>query len=159
MNRTCIISANSCIFFEFITCCIYIHIYVYCSPEKTGLSWKQCWVGGYLRITRGASVWLYTKLQLSCSAFAAKLCLHRWGTVRMIGKEVVVRDDLELAGGDSAWVCCISRWSQFEFAGGMMTLWVECCSNALAKPKNDCWRMAKAGCIQQQFSQSSSIQA
>ncbi len=108
----------------------------------------------YLRIMRGTSLWLYTKRLPACSAFAAKLQLHLWGTVRMIGEKIIIRD--ESAGRDSAWMGCISRWSPFNFAGRMMTLWVDY-SGALAvlQLRAQEWlqhtRTAKTGCIQQQY--------
>ncbi len=43
--------------------------------------------GGYFRVTRGACVWLYTKRSPACSAFAAKLQLHRWGTPWYCGND------------------------------------------------------------------------
>jgi hypothetical protein len=49
--------------------------------------------------------------------------------VKMIQEDIIVRD--ELAAGTML-VGCISQRSQFEFAGRIMILLVDCCSGALA---------------------------
>ncbi len=115
--------------------CRYIRSFVCFNTHPKQGVWAEnsarC-AGDYLRITRGASVWLYTKRPPACSTFAAKLRLHRWGTWGMIEEDIIVRD--ELAFGGSAWVGCTYRWSRFGLAGEMMTAWwrVECGSGALA---------------------------
>ncbi len=94
--------------------------------------------GSELKTVRGVGGGVFSELrmghQYDCilSDLPPALPLRLSGDciVRMIGEEIMVRD--ELASGDNAWVGYISRRSQFEFAGGMMTLRVDCGSGALA---------------------------